>query len=383
MRLLVIACSFLLLTTAFAQDEKSQADSLDRMIGQMIMIGIGDFSDANSKEPIFEELKQGMVGGVALFEKNLAKEKTRAELGKLILRIQRSTPTPVLVGIDEEGGRVTRMKEKYGFSKKVSAQYLGETDNFDSTAHYARMTSMQLDSFGINMNYAPVVDVNLNPENPVIGKIERSFSGDYSKVTQHAQVVAANHIENNVIPVLKHFPGHGSSKNDTHLGVTDVTTTWQFEELYPYKTLIDSGLVKAIMTAHIVNSALDDTKLPATLSPRIVTDLLRNFLGYQGVIVSDDMQMGAIRNEYGLKEAIRMSILAGVDVLIFANNVQDYDLVTATQVHSIIKQLVVDGDVSADRIQESYKRVVRLKSEFGLLDADYLERLKDKAKAVK
>ncbi len=356
-------------------------DSLDLMIGQMIMVGIGDFNEAKSSEPIFKELESGLIGGVALFEKNLSAKDTRSELAKLILKIQKSAEIPVFVGIDEEGGRVTRMKEKYGFSKKVSAQYLGELDNSDSTLYYAQETAQQLDSFGINMNYAPVVDVNLNLENPVIGNIERSYSPDYKKVIDHASAVVSMHITNNVVPVLKHFPGHGSSKNDTHLGITDVTKTWQFEELYPYKALIDSGAVKAIMTAHIVNESLDRTKMPATLSKRVVTDMLRDFLGYEGVVVSDDMQMGAIKNEFGLEDAIRMGIEAGLDVLIFANNVKDYDMVSATEIHKIIKDLVAQNVVSRDRIFQSYSRIMKLKGEFGLLDESFYKSLRNKLKA--
>ncbi len=368
-------------TSVVGQKKLIEEDSLDIMIGQMIMIGIGDFNDAKSTQPIFDELERGTVGGVALFEKNLSKSDTRSELAKLILKIQKSASIPVFVAIDEEGGRVTRMKEKYGFSKKVSAQYLGDLDNLDSTNYYAMQTAMQLDSFGINMNYAPVVDVNLNTSNPVIGKIERSYSPDYSEVIEHAHEVVSVHNNNNVIPVLKHFPGHGSSKNDTHLGITDVTETWQFEELYPYKALIDSGVVKAIMTAHIVNQSLDRSKTPATLSGRVVTDMLRDFLNYQGVVVSDDMQMGAIKNEFGFRESIRMSLEAGLDILIFANNVEDFDMVTSTEIHRIIKELVADDVISRDRISESFKRIMKLKAEFGLLDDDYYKSLKNKLKA--
>ncbi len=367
--------------SAVGQETSIEDDSLDIMIGQMIMVGIGDFNDAKSTQPIFDELKNGTVGGVALFEKNLSKTNTRSELALLILKIQKTTDIPVLVAIDEEGGRVTRMKEKYGFSKKVSAQYLGDLDNLDSTNFYARQTAMQLDSFGINMNYAPVVDVNLNTNNPVIGRIERSYSEDYAEVIEHAHEVVAVHNANNVIPVLKHFPGHGSSKNDTHLGITDVTTTWQFEELYPYKALIDSGVVNAIMTAHIVNQSLDRNKTPATLSKRVVTDMLRDFLNYEGVVVSDDMQMGAIKNEFGFRESIRMSLEAGLDVLIFANNVEDFDMVTSTEIHQIIKELVNEGVVSRERIAQSYERIMKLKADFGLLDEEYFKSLKSKLKA--
>lgn len=356
-------------------------DTIDVMIGQMIMIGIGDFNLVDNSEPIFREIKSGRVGGVVLYEKNILFESPKPELALLVETLQKNAKIPLLVSIDEEGGYVTRMKTRYGFPKNVSAQYLGDMDNLDSTRYYASQTASLLNSFGINMNYAPVVDVNLNTRNPVIGRIERSYSTHYHDVIKHAYEVIGVHNESGVVPVLKHFPGHGSSKNDTHLGLTDVTETWQIEEMFPYSALIDSGVVKAVMTAHIVHKSLDYSKNPATLSKRIVTGMLRDFLNFDGVIISDDMQMGAIKNEYGLREAIRMSIDAGVDILMFANNVKDFDLVRASTIHSIIKDFVFEGIITRDRIYESYKRIVKLKNEFGLMDEDYYKTLKNKLKA--
>ena len=312
---------------------------------------------------------------------NLSDKKTRFNLSQLNTRLQKNASIPLFIGIDEEGGKVTRLKEKYGFPKNVSAQYLGEVNDLDSTYFYANARSGLLDSLNINMNYAPVVDVNINSESPAIGKLERSYSENYMDVFNHSTRVIEAHNKNNVVSVLKHFPGHGSSRNDTHLGITDVTSTWQFEELYPYKKLIDSGSVKAIMTAHIVNESLDKTKVPATLSHRVVTSMLRDFLGYDGVVMTDDMQMGAIKNEFGTKEAVKLSILAGVDILMFANNVKDYDMISADSIHTMIKELVAEGVITRERIEESFKRIMSLKAEFGLLEEDYYKALKNKLKA--
>lgn len=356
-------------------------DTIDIMIGQMIMIGIGDFSMVDSAKPIFKEIKEGKVGGVVLYEKNILFESPKPELALLVEMLQKNAQTALFVSIDEEGGLVSRMKTRYGFPKNVSAQYLGDMKNMDSTRYYANQTASILSSFGINMNYAPVVDVNLNTKNPVIGKLKRSYSEDYAEVIKQAYEVINQHNRKGVVPVLKHFPGHGSSRNDTHLGLADVTETWQFEEIYPYSALIDSGVVKAVMTAHIVNSTLDRSKNPATLSKRIVTSMLRDFLGFEGVIISDDMQMGAINNEYGLREAIRLSIDAGVDILMFANNVHDYERVSATTVHAIIKDLLFEGVITRERIQASYKRIMKLKAETGLCDDDYYRSLKNKLRA--
>ncbi|MEP0985911.1 glycoside hydrolase family 3 protein [Ekhidna sp.] len=353
-------------------------DSIDVMIGQMIMIGIGDFNLVDTEQSIFKEIKDGKVGGVVLYEKNILFESPKPELALLVEMLQKNASIPLFVSIDEEGGKVTRMKTRYGFPKNVSAQYLGDMNNLDSTSFYANQTASILSSFGINMNYAPVVDVNINTKNPVIGKLERSYSKDYKEVIQQALEVIKQHNKRGVVPVLKHFPGHGSSKNDTHLGIADVTNTWQLEELYPYKALIDSGVVKAVMTAHIVNKTLDGEKNPATLSRRIVTGMLREFLEFDGVIISDDMQMGAINNEYGLREAIKLSLEAGVDMLMFANNVFDYERVSATTIHAIIKDLLFEGYVTREQIYVSYNRIMKLKAETGLCDEDYYRSLKNK-----
>lgn len=374
---------FLLLTFTFLSASAindPEKDSIDAMIGQMIMIGIGDFNLVNSNEPIFEEIKKGKVGGVVLYEKNILFESPKPELALLVELLQKNADIPLFISIDEEGGFVSRLKTRYGFPKNVSAQYLGELNNLDSTRFYARQTASILASFGINMNYAPVVDINLNPRNPVIGRIERSYSSDYQEVIRQAFEVVQEHNKHQVIPVLKHFPGHGSSRSDTHLGLTDVTATWQIEEMYPYSALIDSGVVKAVMTAHIVNQSLDGSKNPATLSRKIVTGMLRNFLNFDGVIISDDMQMGAIDNEFGIREAIRLSLEAGVDMLMFANNVSDENRISASTIHAIIKDLLFEKVITRDRIYESYQRIMKLKSEIGLLEDDYHRNLRNSLK---
>lgn len=377
-------CLFLigvLITSLTSAQVEVEKDSIDIMIGQMIMIGIGDFNRAGNNQPIYDEIREGRVGGVVLYEKNIFPKKPKSELAKLVDRLQKNAGIPLFVSIDEEGGKVNRLKPKYGFPKGASAQYLGEMNNLDSSRFYANQTASILNSFGINMNYAPVVDVNLNTSNPVIGKLERSYSTKYQEVTNQAYEVVDRHNLSQVVPVLKHFPGHGSSKNDTHLGLADVTETWQIEELYPYKSLIDSGVIGAIMTAHIVHQSLDATKTPATLSKKIVTGMLRGFLGYDGVVISDDMQMGAINNEYGLKEAVSLSINAGVDILMFANNVKDYNMVSAGTVHSLIKDLLSEGVITRERIYQSYIRIMKLKKEFGLMEDGYYYTLKNKLKA--
>ena len=358
----------LALFKGFSQDSIPSMDSLDLAIGQMILIGLGDFDEPNSQAPIFDEIREGKVGGIILFEKNLATRQTAEKLKDLITYTQAQSSTPLFVSIDEEGGSVTRLKTKYGFPDHKSAKYFGNKNRVDTTFFYAERTAYLLDSLGINMNFAPCVDVNINPQNPVIGKIGRSFSPNDTTVARHAYEVIRAQRAYGIISVLKHFPGHGSSESDTHLGVADVSDTWMLRELYPYKFLLDSGMVDAIMTAHIVNRSLDEDLLPATLSKPIVSGLLRDFLKYDGVVVSDDLQMRAISDHFGLRETIKRSILSGIDILLFANNVPDYDLVTATKIHEIIKEMVSKNEIPTSRIWKSYQRISKLKKIIGLIE---------------
>ncbi|RLB66095.1 MAG: glycoside hydrolase family 3, partial [Deltaproteobacteria bacterium] len=212
---------------------------------------------------------------------------------------------------------------------------------------------------GITLNFAPVVDLNINPNNPVIGKLERSFSADPQVVTRMALAFIRAHHVLGIRCTLKHFPGHGSSSTDSHLGFVDVTKTWSPVELEPYKNIIGAGMADAIMTAHVFNAKLDED-YPATLSKRVITGLLREKLGYGGVIISDDMQMGAIRKYYGFEQAIRLAIDAGVDILIVANNTI-FDKTAIPRAISIIRTLVKQGKISVPRIEASYRRIHALK----------------------
>lgn len=340
----------------------SQTDSLDIMIGQMIMTGIGDDSNLKNNTSLKKEIEQGLVGGVILFEKNIAKDNSSDNLKSLTKELHGLSEQNLLIGIDQEGGKVNRLKQKYGFPKTVSASYLGGLDNLDTTRFYAEQTGSILNDLGINVNFAPDVDVAVYPENPVIAKLGRSFGDSEKVVTRHARQVIKGHRSHNVLTTLKHFPGHGSSHSDSHLGMADVTKYWEYRELTPYRRLIQEGQVDAIMSAHIVNKHLDPSGYPATLSPYIINEILRDTYNYDGVVFSDDMQMHAISSHYGFEESIVMAINAGVDILMFCNNVPGNQRRSATDIHGVIKRAVLNGDISKQRIKESYRRVLTLKS---------------------
>jgi len=335
--------------------------SLDEKIGQMIMIGINDRKSILPSDSLLIEIKSGKIGGIIMFEKNIAAAGSAETLKKLISDLQDNASIPLFISIDEEGGKVHRLKEKYGFVKMPSAEYLGKLGNTDSTTYYTLQLAKELKELGFNLNYAPCLDLALNANNPVIAKVGRSYSADPDAVTRQATASILAHHEEGIKTIVKHFPGHGSSSSDSHQGIVDVTNQWNIIELAPYKALIQSGNIDAVMTAHIINAHLDSTKLPGTLSKVIITDILREMLEFNGVVFSDDMQMYAISKNYGQENAIKLSILAGVDVLVFGNNVTATDRIKASEIHAIIKKLVLSGEIPESRINEAYERIMKLK----------------------
>lgn len=337
-----------------------QRDSLDIKIGQMLLIG---YPGPEIDSTLLQEIREGKVGSIILFEKNVPKTPTAFyTLKKVLWTYQKAAPIPLLITIDQEGGRVNRLKDKYGFPKSITAAASGKAKNLDSVKFNAESIASNLAGLGFNVNFAPDVDVAVNPDNPVIVKNGRSFSANADSVTLLAKEYIIPHRRFGVITVLKHFPGHGSSADDTHLGVADVTKTWSDVELKPYKDLLAAGYVDAIMSAHIVNKNLEPKGYPGTLSTRILDSLLRKTMGYNGVVFSDDMQMHAISKQYGLEESIRLAINAGIDIMCFSNNIQNTDQRNVDIIHDVIRKLVEKGDITKERIDQSYHRVMKLKS---------------------
>ncbi|MBP6456038.1 MAG: hypothetical protein KA275_04845 [Chitinophagaceae bacterium] len=337
----------------------AKADSLDIKIGQMIMMGMSGTSvSANSS--IIQDIKSGKVGGVLLFEYNLDKNNTKTKLQKLTDDLQNAASTSLFISIDQEGGKVNRLKMKYGFPAMPSAKVVGDKNNDAYSKFVASTISNSCAEVGINLNYAPVMDIH-NSTCPVIGKLERSFSCNPKTIAHIGEIYIDAHHENGVKTVLKHFPGHGNSKTDSHLGIADVSNYWSDKELLPYKILIAENKVDAIMTAHIINNKLDNKKIPSTLSYKIVTELLREKLKFNGVVISDDMQMGAIAKQYGFEESIKMAINAGIDILIFSNNIPGASKYSTNNVHATIKKLVEKGEIKEERINESYLRIMAMK----------------------
>ena len=312
----------------FACQNKSKNDvsSVIRPINNpaaILMVGFRG-TEVNLDDVLLKDIVDYGVGGVILFdfdvptnsyERNIT---SPIQLKHLISDLQTKVSLPLMVALDQEGGLVNRLKATQGFKTLPSPADVAATKNSIYSDSLYINDAKELNKLGFNVNFAPVVDLNLNPENPIIGKLERSFGADPDTVYKYALSAVKAYNKFGILPVVKHFPGHGSSREDSHLGVVDVTNHWKNIELTPYQKFINNDENIGIMTAHIFNSKLD-ANWPATLSSKVINGLLRSDMGFDGLVFSDDLQMEAIRNEYELKTTIRQALMAGVDVLVFAN----------------------------------------------------------------
>jgi len=337
---------------------------LEQKIGQMLMVGFhGTSAPKNSQ--ICQDIRKYNVGAVILFDYNpVNKNKpknisNRAQLKKLTSELQAcSRDGKLLIAVDQEGGKVQRLKSKYGFYGKFpKASSVIKMDQRQIRGTYLKMAK-ELKSVGINYDLAPVVDLDINMKNHVIHGLGRSYGKDPKVVARYAAtfIDAMNHYK--VLTSLKHFPGHGSSVGDTHKGYVDVTKLWKEVELEPYRLLKNKA--NTVMVAHVFNKRID-AKYPATLSSKTVNGLLRKKLGYQGVVITDDMQMGAISQKYSLKTTLQLAINAGDDILLFGNQLDPRHIVKTKTLVETIKALVKSGKVSEQSITNSYNRIQRLK----------------------
>ncbi len=375
MNFLLLLISFLCFFTtnlAYASSVK-----LRDKIGQMLIIGF-EGSDVDIHSPIVKAIQMDNIGGVVLFDFN---PKT-AHFDKNIINISQVRKLthdlqqvnhdaqlnhhrellPLIISVDYEGGdRATRLSPSHGFPQTLSAKMVGHLGD-DVANKNANIMASNLHDAGLNLNFSPVLDVNVNPNNPIIGALGRSFSANPNEVTHYAEIYSKHFLNHHVQCAYKHFPGHGSSTADSHLGFVDVSQTWQPKELQPYSQLLkrktSCGMV---MTAHLVNRQLDKSGLPATLSYKIITQILRKKMKFQGVVITDDMQMKAITNSYSLEESVTLAINAGADMLLFGNQLtdapQDIDALIR-----LIEQKVRSKEISEQRINDAYEHIVRFKN---------------------
>jgi beta-N-acetylhexosaminidase len=336
---------------------------LERQIAQRFLVGFPG-TRIDPGHPIIRDIREHGIGGVVLYDRAGLNITGPRQLRTLTATLTALAPTPLFIATDQEGGRVVRLQESAGFPSTLSAQVLGEMDDLACTGRAADGLAHTLIEHGLNLNFAPVVDLNRYPDNPIIGRLQRSFAADPRQVARHAAAVVAAHRRRGVISTLKHFPGHGSSLGDSHDGFTDVTQTWRADELLPYRQLIERGLCDMIMTAHLFNARIDPTA-PATLSRPTLQGLLRDQLGFRGVIVTDDLTMGAIARYYSYDTAVIRAMQAGADLLLIANH-RPYIPDIVPQTLAIVRQAVDRGALSPADIRVSCRRLMALKARYRL-----------------
>lgn len=327
------------------------ASDLDTKIGQMVIVGFdGNSVKSRGFKRVYKQLEKGEISGVILFSKNIKSRSNLIEMNEKILSSNKITP---FISIDNEGGYVQR----YDFESHKSPKEVSLMSPKEAHLEYAQMANLERD-LKINYNFAPCVDLEINKES-IISKKKRSYGEDSSTVSKYAQIFIKEHNDRKIITSIKHFPGHGSVKGDTHKGFVDSTKTFTQDEIKPYQDLKDLDKLNTVMVSHVFNSNFD-SQYPSSLSKKTI-DVLKNSIGYKGVIVSDDYDMGAIRNNYTLREIVVNSINAGVDILLFSNNIRTKDSKLASKIHKIVKEEIKNGNINEADLDNSYKKILELK----------------------
>jgi len=340
---------------------------LKELIGNMFMVGFYG-TDINTKSQIVKDMEDYHIGGVILFDKHPSKKgkskniKNPKQLKKLTQKLQNYSSYPLFIATDQEGGKVARLRKKTGFKKDFpSAKEISNYKNLHSVEKiYSDMAKVLYNS-GINLNFAPDVDMEMNPKNVVIVKLKRSYGKEPEQVVRFSKLFIEAMHNNGILTSLKHFPGHGSSTGDTHKGFVEITKSWKPIELEPYINLIEQNLTDTIMVAHVFNKNIDD-KYPSSLSYKTVTEKLREELGYQGVVVTDDLQMYAISKHFTLEETIKLSINAGVDLLLFGNQLDPKNIVSVKKLVDTTLLLIKSKEISLQIIIDANNRIKKLKS---------------------
>ncbi len=344
-------------------------DPVRLRIADLLLIGFSGTQVAGNEE-VRRLVCDVKVGGLLLFERytsgqprNLVSQAQVATLTRDLQALAKQCAgRPLFIAADAEGGRVMRLSPRLGYPPTLPARELGQRDDPAFTRAEARRMGAMLREAGINWNLAPVVDVAVNPDNPAVVALGRTYSSDPLKVAAHAEAFVRGMHDEGVLTALKHFPGHGSSRSDSHHGFTDVTDTARLSvELRPYRILIADGLADSVMTAHVFNRGLDPWD-PATLSRYTVHRVLRGWLRYQGVTVSDDLLMGAIAQHYGLEAAAVLALHAGVDVLLISQNMGRVDDRAAERVVAAITRAIAAGRLSESAIIRAVARVDALRA---------------------
>lgn len=346
-----------------AVEAKLTTMTLREKVGQLFWVRPEtlDFSLNPEKKTLTQTMRQNLeqypVGGIAVFKKNIQDEN---QLSALIADFQSASKIPMIVAVDEEGGAVARLAnhEAFFLPKYTSARDIGKTGDPEQVRQMGRTIGGYLRFYGFNLDFAPVADVDSNPANPVIGR--RAYSTDAQQTAQMVAAAVEGFHEAGMLCTVKHFPGHGDTGQDSHYGTATSYKTWEemkAMEMLPFEAGIAAG-VDVVMTAHITTPNATTDGLPASLSYTMITERLRGELGFQGVIVTDALEMNAIKNHFTPAESAVAALRAGVDVLLMPSDLR--------AAFDGVVQAVEDGTLSEERLNESVRRILTLKQKAGL-----------------
>lgn len=364
--IIVVLLSIFTFHTTFSKDnpkdeilETISNMSLDEKIGQLVISG---FYGTTLDENILKLIKENKISGVILFNRNVKDPNTLLSLNNSLKESNKNNKLPLFISVDEEGGSVTRMPKD--IKRLPTNKYIGSLNNKDLSYNVGEILGEQLSYFGFNMNFAPVLDINSNPNNPVIG--DRSFGNNKDIVASLGTSTMKGIQSKNIISVVKHFPGHGDTSVDSHVNLPvvnyDINRLNSFE-FVPFKTAIQNG-ADAVMVGHILLPKIDN-KYPSSMSYEIVTNILRKDLGFNGLVVSDDMTMGAITENYSIEEASIKSINAGMDLLLVCQKYENTENVLKT-----LKEAVLNGTISKERLDNALYNIISIKKKY-LLNKEY------------
>lgn len=344
------------MTTEEKVNEKINNMTLEEKIGQMIIMSYRNPQMDDTLRSMLETVKPG---GFILFSENF---EDYNQTNTLIKNIKSTSKIPMFMSIDQEGGRVQRLKELEGTDLTIipAMSEIGISNDENLAYDTGKTIAKELNMFGINMDFAPVIDIYSNPQNTVIG--DRSFGDNATLVSKMGIALEKGLSDNNVIPVYKHFPGHGNTEVDSHYDLPVVTKSKKElleSDVIPFKNAIDSG-AKIIMVGHLAVPSITNGNTPASLSKELITNFLKNELGYKNIVTTDALDMKAITNNYTDKQVYELAINAGVDILLMPNN--------PVMAISLIKESINEGTISEEQINNSVRKILTLKYESNCID---------------
>ncbi len=338
---------------------KASAAADENMIGEMLVLGFnGSTPEAPGVQGLARHLNAGRVGGVCFLGYN---SRTRAGIEGITKVFQSSASrTKPLISVDQEGGAVQRLGARSGYDAIPTAQALATRGSPEEAYGVYQRMARTLRAAGFNLNLAPVVDLGFEPRNPVIAKWGRAYGSDGATVARFATEFVKSHRAERVLTAVKHFPGHGSTLGDSHERPIDLTPTWRPDELEPFRRMARASAIDIVMTGHLAHAKLTGGE-PATLSRTAIEGVLRRDIGFQGAVMTDDLDMAAIRSSFALPDAVVRAIAAGNDIILLSNSLKPDPNLPVVLI-AAVKDAAASGRIPKGRIEQSVERITRLKA---------------------